>query len=255
MPGEDRWWHGRRKTLGPLACVVGLFALGAGPARAQVVAPPAYGTYAWPVRGPVLRGFQEPAGPYGPGHRGIDIGATLGTPVAAAQEGVVAFSGWVGGSLFLSIDHPDGVRTTYSWLTEVSVRRGDPVGRGQAVARTGAGHPGLDPPHLHFGARVGEVYIDPMLLLERGSLVGLVHLAPLAASPGSPEPAAVAGADPFSVPRSGAWAREPLLPVAADRASAAALSVEGDGGRSWSGEPRAPPPRGPARGRPAARAA
>jgi murein DD-endopeptidase MepM/ murein hydrolase activator NlpD len=72
-----------------------------------------------------------------------------------------------------------GVRTTYSWLSEVSVRRGDPVESGSPIGLTGPGHPGIDPPHLHFGARFAGEYIDPMLLLGGGSLVGLVRLAPL----------------------------------------------------------------------------
>lgn len=140
---------------------------------------PAYGTYAWPVNGPVIRAFDPPDTPYGSGHRGIDIAAPLGTPVRAAQDGTVAFAGPVAGGLFVSIDHPDGVRTTYSWLSEIRTARGNTVAKGEVIGTSGAGHPGVDPPHLHFGARVGEVYIDPMLLLERGSLVGLVHLAPL----------------------------------------------------------------------------
>src|SRR5437773_11008570 len=41
---------------------------------------PGYGTYAWPVVGPVIRGFEPPPNPYGPGHRGIDIGAPLRHP-------------------------------------------------------------------------------------------------------------------------------------------------------------------------------
>ncbi len=142
----------------------------------------ANGRYAWPVRGPVVHGFEAPAGPYGPGHRGIDIAAPFGSPVVAAQDGVVAFRGWVAGSLFLSIDHADGIRTTYSWLSHTLVRRGDKVNKGQTVARTGSGHPGEASPHLHFGARLGDVYIDPMLLLEQGSVVGLIHLAPLDAA-------------------------------------------------------------------------
>ena len=142
-------------------------------------AEPAYGTYAWPVRGPVIRFFDPPATPYGSGHRGIDIGAPLGAPIQAPADGVVAFAGSVGGALYLSVDHPDGVRTTYSWLSEVTVKRGREVVRGQVIGSTGAGHPGVERPHLHFGARIGDTYIDPMLLLERGSLVGLVHLAPL----------------------------------------------------------------------------
>jgi murein DD-endopeptidase MepM/ murein hydrolase activator NlpD len=140
---------------------------------------PAYGTYAWPVRGQVLRPYDPPETPFGSGHRGIDISAPLGEPVRAAHEGTVAFAGPVAGSLFVSIDHPDGVRTTYSWLSEVRVRAGDRLDRGAVVALSGAGHAGVYPPHLHFGARFAGEYMDPMLLLGEGSLVGLVRLAPL----------------------------------------------------------------------------
>lgn len=140
---------------------------------------PAFGTYSWPVRGPVIRGFQLPSPPYGPGHRGIDIGVPLGTDVRAAADGVVAFAGWVAGALFVSIDHPDGVRTTYGWLSGVSVRKGQTVSRGEVVASSGRGHPEIPTPHLHFGARVGDAYLDPMLLLQGLDVVDLIHLAPM----------------------------------------------------------------------------
>jgi murein DD-endopeptidase MepM/ murein hydrolase activator NlpD len=140
---------------------------------------PSQGTYAWPVVGPVIRGFEPPHDPYGSGHRGIDIAVPFGTPVAAANDGVVAFAGWIGGSLYVSIDHPDGVRTTYSWLSSVAVRRGNPVRRGDLIATTGHGHPEIPSPHLHFGARVGGTYIDPMILLGGADLSSLIRLAPL----------------------------------------------------------------------------
>jgi murein DD-endopeptidase MepM/ murein hydrolase activator NlpD len=140
---------------------------------------PAYGSYAWPVQGPVIRGFEPPPDPYGSGHRGIDIGAPFGSDMAAAQDGTVAFAGWVGGSLFISIDHADGVRSTYSWLSAISVNSGDRVVRGQSIGSTGQGHPGSSTPHLHFGALVGTAYIDPMLLLQPGEVAGIIHLAPL----------------------------------------------------------------------------
>jgi murein DD-endopeptidase MepM/ murein hydrolase activator NlpD len=148
---------------------------------ALVPAPPepAYGTYDWPVDGPVIRPFEPPESPYGAGHRGIDISAPAGTVVRAAADGVVAFAGSVAGGRYVSIDHPDGVRTTYSWLSGISVRAGDPVRRGDPVGASGLGHPGVDPAHLHFGARYAGTYLDPMLLLARGSLVGLVRLAPI----------------------------------------------------------------------------
>lgn len=148
-------------------------------ARAAEGAVPDAGTYAWPVRGPVVRGFEAPADPYGPGHRGIDIAVPQGTEVRAAADGVVAFAGPVGGALFVSIDHADGVRTTYSWLSLVGVHRGESVRRGEVIASTGQGHPELGVPNLHFGARIGDEYLDPLLLLDPADVVGIVHLAPL----------------------------------------------------------------------------
>lgn len=137
------------------------------------------GTYAWPLPGPVIRPYEAPSSPYGPGHRGIDIAAPFGTSMVATQDGVVAFAGWVAGALFISIDHPDGVRTTYSWVSAVSVKKGDLVARGQVIGNTGHGDPDEPTPCLHFGARIGRTYIDPMTLLEPGDVVGLIHLGPL----------------------------------------------------------------------------
>jgi murein DD-endopeptidase MepM/ murein hydrolase activator NlpD len=142
-------------------------------------ASPAAGIYVWPVVGPVLRGFEPPPDPFSAGHRGIDIGAPVGATMVAAQDGVVAFAGWVAGALYISIDHPDGVRSTYSWVSSAAVGVGQAVIRGQPIGTTGTGHPGSVSPHLHFGTRVGSTYLDPMLLLVRGSVAGLIHLAPL----------------------------------------------------------------------------
>ena len=148
---------------------------------------PAYGTYAWPVQGPIIRGFEPPPNPYASGHRGIDIAVPYGTIIAAPLDGTVAFAGSVAGSLFISIDHPDGVRTTYSWLSSIAVKKGDVVTTGSALGATGWGHPGVTPPHLHFGAKLGSDYLDPMLLLVPQSVVDIVHLAPLAAVWPSPD--------------------------------------------------------------------
>ena len=133
----------------------------------------------WPVRGPVIRAFDPPEDPYGPGHRGIDIAAEPGTPVVAPADGVVTFAGQVGGHLFVTIDHGGDLRSTCSWVSALSVRAGDVVRAGQEIARTGWGHPGAPVPHLHFGVRSGEAYVDPMDHLGPLSVVGLVRLAPL----------------------------------------------------------------------------
>jgi murein DD-endopeptidase MepM/ murein hydrolase activator NlpD len=144
---------------------------------------PAYHSYSWPVVGRILNGFHLSGSPYGKGHRGIDIEATIGTDVRAAAPGVVAFAGSVAGSLWVSIDHLDGVRTSYGYLSSIAVTKGDLVARGEVIAASGAGHPGSPVPHLHFGARFGGVYIDPMLLLVPLDFSPLIHLAPLPVTP------------------------------------------------------------------------
>jgi murein DD-endopeptidase MepM/ murein hydrolase activator NlpD len=170
------------------SALAGPAALGYPDPTKSVVPAPSYGTYGWPVGGPVIRPFERPSGPFGPGHRGIDIGAPAGTPVRASSSGTVAFAGRVAGELHVSIDHPDGVRTGYSYLSSVEVRRGDLIARGEVFGSTASGHAGVEPSHLHFGARFAGGYIDPMLLLERRSLVGLIHLAPIEEGEASPVP-------------------------------------------------------------------
>jgi murein DD-endopeptidase MepM/ murein hydrolase activator NlpD len=61
--------------------------------------------WAWPVVGPVIRGFDPPSTPFGAGHRGIDIAAPMGTPVLASAPGLVTFAGEVAGHLFVTVDH------------------------------------------------------------------------------------------------------------------------------------------------------
>lgn len=167
----------RRVRFGALAVLTAI-AVVATPSQG-VRAEPAYGEYRWPVRGPILQPYQTLPSPYSAGHRGIDIAAAIGTPIAAPADGVVAFAGQVGGDLFISIDHPDGVRTTFSWVATTDVRRNQPVSAGDVIGTTSAGHPTGGPsPHLHVGARYAGSYLDPMLLFEPLDVVDLIALVP-----------------------------------------------------------------------------
>jgi hypothetical protein len=139
----------------------------------------ATGTWTWPVRGPVIRGFDPPTSPYGAGHRGIDIATVVGTPVAAPASGVVSFAGAVAGSLFVSIDHGGGVVSTCSFLSAILVAKGDAVVAGQPVGLSGTGHAGATVPHLHFGVRLDGVYVDPMMYLGPINVSDFIRLAPL----------------------------------------------------------------------------
>jgi murein DD-endopeptidase MepM/ murein hydrolase activator NlpD len=153
--------------------VVPVLVVGTAPAAS------AAGSWTWPVVAPVIRGFDPPESPYGSGHRGIDIAAVVGTSVVSAAPGVVSFAGPVGGELFVSVDHGAGVVSSYSFLSLIGVHRGDLVAEGTDIGRSGAGHPGVEPPHLHFGVRVDGEYVDPMSYLLPPSVVSLIRLAPL----------------------------------------------------------------------------
>jgi Peptidase family M23 len=131
-----------------------------------------------PVSGPVERGFEPPARQYGPGHLGVDYAVAPGTIVRAAGAGVVAFAGTVGGAVHVVVAHSNGLRTSYSFLASALVHRGQTVGVGQPVGRSGGKGTNHDGGVVHFGLRVGNTYVDPLLLFRPPDLAKIVHLAP-----------------------------------------------------------------------------
>jgi hypothetical protein len=122
--------------------------------------------YRPPVDGPVTDPFRPPATPYGSGNRGIDYATARGRVVRAAAAGEVVFAGPVGNSLHVVVLHDDGLRTSYSFLRTITVARGNHVVSGAGV--------GTSNTSLHFGARAGEAYIDPAVLLAGDTRVHLI---------------------------------------------------------------------------------
>lgn len=108
-----------------------------------------------------------------PGHRGVDLDLRIGAPVLAAEAGIVAFAGVVAGTPSISIDHRDGIRTTYLPV-HPKVRVGDTVEEGSVIG-TLARHQGPDSRHhrgLHWGALIAkDTYINPLDLLARPKIV------------------------------------------------------------------------------------
>jgi hypothetical protein len=132
-----------------------------------------------PVDGAVIRPFAAPASVYGPGHRGVDFAAAPGTPVLAANDGTVVFAGSVAGSLHVTLSHDGGLRTSYSFLQSVAVRQGARIERGDAIGTTGGSAADHDGTVVHVGLRVGDEYVDPMVLFGPTDLTKLVHLVPV----------------------------------------------------------------------------
>jgi murein DD-endopeptidase MepM/ murein hydrolase activator NlpD len=99
-------------------------------------------------------------------HSGIDFKASLGTPVAASSNGIVAFTGdhfFSGKSLY--IDHGMGIFSMYFHLSSISVTKGDKVTKGQTVGRVGSTGRATGP-HLHWGIRVNNQRVDPLSFLR-----------------------------------------------------------------------------------------
>ncbi|MFE6702815.1 murein hydrolase activator EnvC family protein [Streptomyces sp. NPDC057718] len=128
------------------------------------------GARSWPLAGrpSVLRGWEPPAGPYGPGHRGVDLAARPDARVLAAADGRVSFAGRVAGRGVLAIEVADSgsppLRTTYEPVRALvekgaSVRAGQPVG----VLEEGPFHCAAG--CLHWGLRREDAYLDPLSLL------------------------------------------------------------------------------------------
>ena len=104
----------------------------------------------------------EPRAP----HPGLDLRAAEGTPVLAAGAGCVALAGdlyWTGGTVVL--DHGDGLFTVYAHLSKMEVEEGAVIEAGTRIGRSGATGR-VTGPHLHWGAKVGEIPVDPRALLD-----------------------------------------------------------------------------------------
>ena len=129
-------------------------------AEAAAAASPRGGRFPWPVRGHVLAGYGVAAG--GAHNDGINIAAARGAAVTAVDGGIVAYAGneLRGYGNLLLIKHDNGWISAYAHCDELLVRRGDPIHRGQTIAKVGATG-GVSEPQLHFELRRGKDPVDP----------------------------------------------------------------------------------------------
>lgn len=131
--------------------------------------PASYGEFAWPANGPLTSAYgyrMHPVLGYSRLHAGIDIGAAYGTPVWAADGGVVSFTGVMSGyGNVVIVDHGGGLATTYNHLSAFLVEDGQTVSRGQQIGLIGATGM-VTGPHLHFEVRANGSPVDPMPYLQ-----------------------------------------------------------------------------------------
>lgn len=128
--------------------------------------------YWWPLSGQptVTRRFDPPPQPWLSGHRGVDLAGHPDEQVRSAGAGVVFFAGEVAGVGVVSVDHPDGLRTTYQPV-EPLVEVGTLLATGDLIGTLIPGHRGCPVAAcLHWGLRWGNVYVDPLALLGLGQV-------------------------------------------------------------------------------------
>ncbi|MFZ1946395.1 MAG: M23 family metallopeptidase [bacterium] len=118
-----------------------------------------------PVDGWISRAFSEGTRRQ-PGHSGMDIAASTGTPVRCALDGVVKSAGWddVYGNLIV-VAHGDSLETLYGHNDKMLVKEGDRVTKGQAVALAGSTGKSTAP-HVHFEIRRNNKPVDPSAFLD-----------------------------------------------------------------------------------------
>jgi len=124
--------------------------------------------FTWPVRGRLISSFGAKS--KGLHNDGINIAAPRGTPVKAAENGVVAYAGneLRGFGNLLLIKHASGWVTAYAHNEALLVKRGQVVRRGQVIARVGSTG-GVAKPQLHFELRKGKRAVDPKRYLKKSS--------------------------------------------------------------------------------------
>ena len=121
-------------------------------------------SFRWPARGRVIAGFGSK--PNGTQNDGINLAVPEGTPIKAADDGVVAYAGneLKGYGNLVLIRHSNGYVSAYAHARELLVKRGDTIKRGQVIAH--AGQTGnVTSPQLHFEIRKGSTPVDPTQFL------------------------------------------------------------------------------------------
>lgn len=124
--------------------------------------PPSVGTgeFAMPTSGTLTSPF---GARWGRMHSGIDLGAAVGTPIYASDNGIVTEAQFKnnGYGNFISIDHGNGFVTCYAHCSEIYVSPGDVVAKGDLIAAVGSTGRSTGP-HLHFEVRAGGEAQDPL---------------------------------------------------------------------------------------------
>ncbi|PEQ12396.1 hypothetical protein B2G71_12275 [Novosphingobium sp. PC22D] len=104
------------------------------------------------------------------GHKGIDLGAPIGTPIYATADGVISKASWFGGyGLFISIEHGGELQTRYGHMSRLNVAEGQRVRKGEIIGFVGSTGRSTGP-HLHYEVRVKGEAVNPIPYMQATEL-------------------------------------------------------------------------------------
>lgn len=129
------------------------------------VMPKAAGKFIRPVQGRIISSYGSK--PEGLHNDGINIEAPRGTPVKAAENGIVVYAGneLKGSGNLVLVRHPGRWMSAYAHMDSLNVKRGDAVKYGQAIGTVGSTG-SVDTPQLHFELRRGTQALNPEVYLQ-----------------------------------------------------------------------------------------
>ena len=111
---------------------------------------------------PVLGGRRQ--------HKGVDLGAPIGTPIHAAPDGMVERADWFSGyGLYVTIEHGGEIETRYGHMSRLNVAAGQMVHKGDIIGYVGTTGRSTGP-HLHYEVRVAGEAVNPMPYLQSGNI-------------------------------------------------------------------------------------
>lgn len=127
----------------------------------------------WPLAGRLLSHFgrrDDPFSGHQAFHAGVDLSATVGTPVRVTADGIVTMAAYFGayGKLIV-VDHGEGLTTYYAHLSRMDVIPGQEVRMGQTIGGTGATGR-VTSPHLHYEVRIGGSPVNPYPYLAKSAV-------------------------------------------------------------------------------------
>lgn len=135
------------------------------PVPAQTISIPPQISFIWPVKGNVISSFGDRSDDFR--NKGIDIKAPAGDVVKAAADGKVVYSDTKmrGFGITIILDHGNNIQTVYSYNSEIFVKLGDKVKKGDVIARVGSSGRAKEP-CLHFEIRKDGEPVNPMAYLR-----------------------------------------------------------------------------------------